>query len=84
MIIKILSGLIHIYRWIISPYLLPRCRFQPTCSAYALHALQHHGLKKGLYFIARRLFRCHPIEKLGAGYGYDPVPLPQPKSTGDH
>ncbi len=81
MIVKFLIGLIHLYRWLISPYLLPRCRFTPTCSAYAVHALHHHGLKKGLYLVARRLIRCHPIEKLGAGQGYDPVP--QPQSSGD-
>ncbi|MBX3486686.1 MAG: membrane protein insertion efficiency factor YidD [Candidatus Paracaedibacteraceae bacterium] len=81
MIAKLLIGLIHLYRWLISPYLPARCRFVPTCSAYAVHALHHHGLKKGLYLVARRLIRCHPIEKLGAGYGYDPVP--EYKSSGD-
>lgn len=83
MIVKLLISLVHGYRWLISPYLQPRCRFVPTCSAYAVHALHHHGLKHGLYLIARRLMRCHPIEKLGGSYGYDPVPHPQSSTIGE-
>lgn len=74
MISRLLIGLIHLYRWLISPYLTPRCRFIPTCSQYAVHCLQHHGLKNGLLFIVRRLLKCHPYEKLGGSWGYDPVP----------
>ncbi|WP_010300411.1 membrane protein insertion efficiency factor YidD [Candidatus Odyssella thessalonicensis] len=83
MIVKVLIFFVHSYRWLISPYLQPRCRFQPTCSAYAVHALQHHGLKRGLYFIMRRLMRCHPFKSLGGSYGYDPVPHPQSSTFGE-
>lgn len=53
----------------------PACRFQPTCSAYALEALREHGPVKGLMLAARRLARCHPVPWLGGGSGFDPVPL---------
>ena len=56
-------------RWI-SPSLPPACRYQPTCSAYALEALQKHGAIKGSWLAAKRIGRCHPW---GAD-GYDPVP----------
>lgn len=71
---KIFIGLIHGYRWLISPYLLPRCRFEPTCSRYAVHALQHHGLRRGGWMIIRRILKCHPFKKFGGSWGYDPVP----------
>lgn len=74
MLIKFLITVIKIYRWVISPYLMPRCRFEPTCSRYAVHALQHHGLKYGSWLILKRLTKCHPIKKLGNDWGYDPVP----------
>ena len=74
MIIKFLIVIIKIYRGAISPFLSPRCRFEPTCSRYAVHALQYHGLKEGSWLIAKRLMKCHPIERLGADSGYDPVP----------
>lgn len=83
MIVKFLIMLVHGYRWLISPYLQPRCRFEPTCSAYAVHALQYHGLKHGLRLIFRRLMRCHPIEQLGGSFGYDPVPQSQSSTFGE-
>ena len=68
----LLSVPIHLYRWLIGP-LLPRvCRFEPTCSTYALRALDAHGPFKGLYLTARRLLRCHPLHP----GGFDPVPPP--------
>ena len=83
MISRVLIGLIYGYRWFISPYLSPKCRFIPTCSQYAIHSLYHHGLLKGISLIAKRLFRCHPYEKLGGGWGYDPIPKNNsPKKTG--
>jgi putative membrane protein insertion efficiency factor len=62
------------YRYLLSPVMPPRCRFHPSCSAYALEALTEHGPFKGSWFALRRLARCHPIEWLGGGSGYDPVP----------
>ena len=61
---------VHFYRLVISPLLGSNCRFQPTCSAYALEALARHGAFRGTWFAARRMLRCRP----GGGSGYDPVP----------
>ena len=69
-----LSLPIRLYRGLISPMLPASCRFQPTCSAYALEALHTHGPVKGLYLAARRILRCHPITWLGGSSGFDPVP----------
>jgi uncharacterized protein len=69
-----LSLPIRLYRVLISPLLPASCRFQPTCSAYALEALHEHGPLKGLYLAARRILRCHPITWLGGSSGFDPVP----------
>jgi putative membrane protein insertion efficiency factor len=52
----------------------PACRFNPTCSRYAIEAIEVHGPVKGLGLAARRLARCHPIKWLGGSEGYDPVP----------
>jgi putative membrane protein insertion efficiency factor len=65
-----LIALIRIYQWGISPLLGPRCRFTPSCSHYAVEALQKHGLIKGLWLAIRRIARCHPW----GGHGADPVP----------
>ena len=69
-----LSLPIRLYRVLISPLLPASCRFQPTCSAYALEALHEHGPLKGLYLAVRRILRCHPISWLGGSSGFDPVP----------
>ena len=69
-----LSAPIHFYRRFISPMSPPACRFQPTCSAYALEALQSHGPLRGLMLAAKRVLRCHPISWLGGSSGFDPVP----------
>ena len=66
----ILMGMIRFYRVAISPYTPPSCRYTPTCSAYALEAIQRHGAGRGSWLALRRLLRCHPW----GGYGYDPVP----------
>jgi putative membrane protein insertion efficiency factor len=63
------------YRLLLSPWLGSACRFEPTCSAYALEALQRHGAAAGTYMSAARLLRCHP---LCAG-GCDPVPAQPPR-----
>jgi hypothetical protein len=66
--------LIGAYRLTLSPMLGPRCRFHPTCSAYAQEAITRHGIAKGGVLSLRRLARCHPIPWLGGGQGFDPVP----------
>ncbi len=68
----ILALPIRAYRLIGSPWVGRNCRFQPTCSEYALEALERHGGLKGLLLTARRVARCRP----GGGDGYDPVPEP--------
>lgn len=67
---QILTGLIRIYRRLFSPLLGPRCRFYPSCSAYALAALQQHGAARGSWLTLRRIVRCHPLNEGGP----DPVP----------
>lgn len=69
---RTLIGGVRIYRRGISPFLPPSCRFEPTCSAYAVEALQKHGAAHGSWLTLRRLARCHPF----GGSGYDPVPEP--------
>lgn len=61
---------IHAYRYLLSPLLPPTCRYQPTCSAYALEALERHGAVVGSWLALRRVLRCHPL----GGSGFDPVP----------
>ncbi|WP_028239340.1 membrane protein insertion efficiency factor YidD [Stutzerimonas azotifigens] len=62
--------MVRAHQYLISPLLGPRCRFHPSCSQYALEALDRHGLWRGSSLTLRRLLRCHPWH---AG-GYDPVP----------
>ncbi|MEW6332890.1 MAG: membrane protein insertion efficiency factor YidD [Thermodesulfobacteriota bacterium] len=64
-----LIALVRAYQIGISPFLLPCCRFYPSCSEYAIDAVTHHGPVKGLYLALRRLLRCHPWHR----GGYDPV-----------
>lgn len=66
----VLIILIKGYRLILSPILGPSCRFQPTCSSYALEALEKHGLIRGTWLTIKRLAKCHPW----GDYGIDPVP----------
>ncbi|MGQ9659418.1 MAG: membrane protein insertion efficiency factor YidD [Thermochromatium sp.] len=67
---QILIGLIRVYQYLISPLLGPRCRFYPTCSQYAVEAIEIHGIVLGGYLALRRLLRCHPWHP----GGIDPVP----------
>ena len=67
---RVLVAVITCYRRFVSPLLVPRCRFLPSCSAYALEAIGEHGALRGGWLAARRLSRCHPFH---AG-GLDPVP----------
>lgn len=61
---------VRAYRLLLSPWVGHACRFQPTCSAYALEALERHGALRGGWLTLRRISRCHPW----GGWGYDPVP----------
>jgi uncharacterized protein len=67
----LLMGLIRGYRVFLSPLLPSACRFQPTCSQYALEAVDRFGALQGGWLAARRICRCHPFHP----GGYDPVPL---------
>lgn len=66
----VLLGLVHFYRYAISPLLAPRCRFYPTCSHYALEAIRLHGALKGGWLALKRIIRCNPLSEGGD----DPVP----------
>lgn len=66
----VLSVPVRAYRLVFSPWVGHNCRYQPTCSTYALEALAKHGGLRGGWLIARRIGRCHPLGKSG----YDPVP----------
>lgn len=74
MIRAVLLALIDGYQRFVSPLLGPRCRYLPTCSAYAAEAIQRHGALKGGTLALKRLLRCHPVKALGGGCGFDPVP----------
>jgi len=67
---RLLIALVKGYRLLLSPWLGSSCRFEPTCSAYALQALEQHGAAKGSYLTLYRLARCHPW----CNGGHDPVP----------
>ena len=70
MLAKILLGLIRFYQYALSPMLPPRCRYQHTCSQYAMEAVRKYGALTGGWLAAKRIGRCHPW----GGSGYDPVP----------
>ncbi len=65
-----LLALIRVYRFVVSPWLGTACRYHPSCSAYAVEAIERHGALRGLWLAVRRIARCHPW----GGSGYDPVP----------
>ena len=65
-----LIALVRFYRFAVSPLLGQNCRFEPSCSEYAVEALQRHGALKGFWLALRRVGRCHPWHP----GGYDPVP----------
>ena len=67
---KLLILPIRFYQRYVSPMLPPACRFTPTCSQYAIEAIQKHGALKGLWLALRHLLRCHPW----GGSGSDPLP----------
>jgi len=74
----VLIGLISGYRRFVSPLLGPRCRFYPSCSAYALEAIRVHGAGRGSWLAVRRLGRCHPFHP----GGLDPVPPAERRQSG--
>ena len=73
---RILIALIRWYQRALSPLTPPKCRFVPTCSAYAIEAIERFGTLKGGWLALKRLLRCHPW----GGHGYDPVPEKQHRS----
>jgi putative membrane protein insertion efficiency factor len=66
----VLIALVRGYQWAISPWLGPRCRFDPTCSHYTITAIERFGAARGGWLGLKRILRCHPW----GGTGYDPVP----------
>ncbi|SEN27174.1 hypothetical protein SAMN05216227_101043 [Pseudorhodobacter antarcticus] len=72
----VLAAPVRAYRLLLSPWVGHGCRFLPTCSAYAMEALEVHGGLKGGYLTAHRICRCNPW----GGSGYDPVPKPKGKT----
>ncbi|MBU0588137.1 MAG: membrane protein insertion efficiency factor YidD [Gammaproteobacteria bacterium] len=71
----VLIGVVKAYRLLLSPWLGSSCRFEPTCSAYSLQALEQHGAATGSYLTLARLVRCHPW----CAGGHDPVPAKSPR-----
>jgi putative membrane protein insertion efficiency factor len=67
---RLLILLVKGYQALLSPHLLPSCRYSPTCSQYAVEALGKYGAWKGSWLAAKRILRCHPW----GGHGHDPVP----------
>ena len=67
---KVISGIIGVYRYLISPILGPSCRYTPSCSEYSQEAVIRFGVFKGGWLAIKRIVSCHPWGKSG----YDPVP----------
>ncbi|MDR7554892.1 MAG: membrane protein insertion efficiency factor YidD [Armatimonadota bacterium] len=67
---RVLIGVIRTYQRVVSPLLPRSCRFYPSCSSYALEAIERHGSWRGVVLAVRRIVRCHPLHP----GGYDPVP----------
>lgn len=67
---SMIRSLIKLYQWTVSPLIGPHCRFHPTCSQYAIEAIDRFGVGKGGWLALKRLLRCHPLHS----GGYDPVP----------
>jgi len=84
--IAILKFLLRVYKWTLSPLLAfiagpgGGCRFEPTCSEYAVQAIEAHGIGRGSWLALKRVLRCHPW----GGFGYDPVPPRQTSTQSSH
>lgn len=76
---RIATGPLRFYRRFLSPLKPPMCRFSPTCSQYAIEAVEMHGLVRGSMLALGRIARCHPLCK----GGHDPVPPPRTRSPKD-
>lgn len=74
MIARVFIGIVRLYQLLLSPWVGFHCRFEPTCSAYAVEALERHGAIKGSWLAIRRIGSCHPW----GGKGFDPVPDTRP------
>jgi putative membrane protein insertion efficiency factor len=66
---RVMIGLVILYRATLGPWLGGHCRYQPTCSQYAIDAIHQHGAFRGMWRAIKRITRCHPF----GGRGYDPV-----------
>lgn len=73
-LLRLAMGVVRLYQICLSPLVPPSCRFQPTCSAYALEALQRFGPFKGTWLAIKRISHCHPVKWAGGRSGFDPVP----------
>ncbi len=67
---RLMLFVIRAYRYLLSPWWGNQCRFDPTCSAYAMQAIEEHGALRGSWLALRRLTKCHPWHR----GGFDPVP----------
>ncbi len=76
---RILMGIIRFYQLVLSPFMASNCRFYPTCSHYALEAVEKHGALKGSWLAVRRIGRCNPWHE----GGIDLVPEPRKKCACD-
>jgi putative membrane protein insertion efficiency factor len=75
---RLAQAAVHAYQLLLSPFAGGACRFEPSCSTYAMQAIETHGAARGLWLALRRLTRCHPL----ASSGFDPVP-PAPQASSD-
>lgn len=75
--VRIGVGAVRLYQIFLSPFLGGHCRFHPSCSVYAIEAIETHGLWRGTRLAMARMGRCHPW----GGQGYDPVPPPSSPSA---